>query len=223
MYILYGGPHTRAILVEMVLAEGDIPYELRVVDTVKQEHRTPAYLAINPAGWVPALITPEGETLVETPAINLALAERHGLTQLAPRIDEPARAQFLSGLFYLTDELEPAMKRYFYPHRYVLRPEDGPAMKAKALAVALDRFAVIDRHLDKAGPYHLGAHYSLVDLTLAHWATTLEASELLDPYPALRRCMDLVTERPKIRDKFATLKIWRDDYVRMQARGAGVE
>ena len=79
MYILYGGPFTRAFIVEMVMAEGDIAYELRVVDIVEQEHRAPEFLAINPAGWVPALITPDGATLYETPAINLHLAERHGL------------------------------------------------------------------------------------------------------------------------------------------------
>ena len=73
MYILYGGRFTRALMVEMVMAEGGIPYELRNVDIVAHEHRRPEYLAVNPAGWVPALLTPEGETLYETPAINLYL------------------------------------------------------------------------------------------------------------------------------------------------------
>lgn len=63
MYILYGGPFTRALIVEMVMAEGNIPYELREVDIVKQAHQSPEFLAINPAGYVPAVITPQGETL----------------------------------------------------------------------------------------------------------------------------------------------------------------
>jgi len=84
VYVLYGGPFTRGLLVEMVLAEGGIAYLRRTVDIFEGEHRSPAYLAVNPAGWLPALITPEGETLVEAPAINLYLTERHGLAQLAP-------------------------------------------------------------------------------------------------------------------------------------------
>ena len=68
MYILYGGRFTRTLIVEMVMAEGDIAYELREIDIFKQQHRSPEFLAINPAGWVPAMITPEGETLHETPA-----------------------------------------------------------------------------------------------------------------------------------------------------------
>ena len=50
MYVLYGGSFTRAIIVEMVMAEGDIAYELRNVDTTRGEHRSAAFLAINPAG-----------------------------------------------------------------------------------------------------------------------------------------------------------------------------
>ena len=223
MYVLYGGPYTRALIVEMVLAEGEIAYELREVDIVGREHGTPWFLAINPAGSVPALITPEGETLHETPAINLYLAERHGLTQLAPRVDEPERGAFLNGLFYLTGELEPAMKRYYYPHRFVLRADDAPAMKARSLAAAMKRLNVVERRLRDAGPYYLGDRFSLIDLTMAFWAANIEPSGALEPCPAVRRCMALVMDRPKLRAKFDELKTWSGDYARMQARGEGVE
>ena len=161
--------------------------------------------------------------LYETPAINLYLAERHGLTHLAPRVDEPERGLFLSGLFHLTDELEPELKRYFYPHRYVLRDEDAPAMKARSLAIALERLGVIDRRLGDGGPYHLGERFSLVDLTMTYWGACIGSAGLFDPYPALRRCMKLVLDRPRLRPKFDELKAWRDDYAQMQARGEGVE
>lgn len=223
MYILYGGPFTRALIVEMVLVEGDIDYELRGVDIVAQGHRTPEFLAINPAGWVPALITPEGETLHETHAINLYLAERHGLGHLAPRLDEPERGPFLSGLFYLADDFEPVMKRYFYPHRYVLRDEDTPAMTQRSLAVALDRLGVIEQRLGGGGPYYLGGRFSLVDLAMAYWAVLLDWPGVLDALPAVKRCTALVANRPKLRARFDDLKTWRVGYAEMQARGEGVE
>ena len=222
MYILYGGPFTRALMVEMVMAEGDIAYELRAVDIVKQEHRAPDFLAINPAGWVPALITPEGETLYETPAINLYLAERHGLTHLAPRVDEPERGMFLSGLFYLTDDLEPVMKRYFYPQRFVLRPDDAPTMKEQCRAAALERLSVVEQRLLDSGPYHLGERFSLVDLTMTYWAVCIDPPDALEPYPAIRRCMKLVEERPKLRAKFEELNAMRGVYAQIQARGGSV-
>lgn len=203
MYVLYGGAFTRALITEMVLAEGGLDYELRRIDVVAGEHRTQEYLAINPAGGVPALITPEGELLHETPAINLYLAERHDLTHIAPQIDEAERGPFLSGLFYLTSEIEPAMKRYFFPHRFAARPEDAAAVKARACDMVLERLAVIDRRLSEDGPYHLGGRFSLVDLTLAYWVTYIadEAASLA----AVMRCRELVVARPRLKRHFAVL------------------
>ena len=219
MYVLYGGPLTRALINEMVMIEGGIDYELRPIDIIAGEHREPEFLAVNPAGRVPALITPDGETLYETPAINVYLAERHGLTDLAPTADEPERGRFLSALFYLTDELEPAMKRYFYPHRYVFRDEDTPAMKALALDTALGALGIIDGRLKGDGPYHLGGRFSLADLTLAFWAAFLDTGDTLAPCPAVERCMDLVRSRPKLRPLFDTLEGWHSEQQELQARG----
>jgi glutathione S-transferase len=203
MYVLYNGPLARGLLVEMVMAEGGIAYEARMVDICRNEHRAPEYLAINPAGWVPALVTPEGEFLYETPAINLYLAERHDLVQLAPRVDELERGLFLSGLFYLTNDLEPWMKRVFYPERFVLRENDGPAMRERSIDGALDRLGVIEQRLRDRGPYHLGDRFSLVDLTMTYWAVYLAAERGLAPYPEVRRCMTLVMDRPRLRARFA--------------------
>ena len=223
MYTLFGSPFTRALIVQMVMAEGDIPYELRQIDIVQLEHRSPEFLAINPAGFVPALITPEGDTLYETPAINLYLADRHGLTHLAPRLDEPERGVFLSGLFYLAGDLEPVLKRYFYPHRYGLRAEDAPAIKEKSFETALERLGVIDRRLRDRGPYHLGERFSLVDLTMTYWATCIETGGALEPYPAVKQCMKLVTDRPKVCAWFVEVKTTIEEYTRLQACGKGVK
>ena len=222
MYILYGGPYTRALIVEMVLAEGDIAYELRKVDIVKQEHRSAEFLAINPAGRVPALITPAGEVLYETPAICLHLAEHHQLTQLVPKVGDAHRGPFLSGLFYLTGELEPAMKRYFYPHRYVFRNDDEVTMKQHALESGIECLVIIERRLDAAGPYHLGERFCLVDIILTYWNVCMGPANILKPFPAIRRCMELIVSRAKFRGKFETLATWADRYASMQARGEGV-
>lgn len=222
MYILYGGGFTRAIIVEMVMAEGSIPYELRNVDIVAHEHREPEYLAINPFGWVPALVTPEGRTLYETPAINLYLAEHHGLTHLAPAVDDPDRGLFLSGLFSVTGDLEPILKRSFYPHRYVMRDEDTAAMEERAVEEALERLRVMEGRLRDKGPYHLGERFSLVDLTLCHWTAPFEERGLLADCPALRRCLELVTARPGLGPLFERQKAWNIEYAGMRARGEGV-
>ncbi len=204
------------MIVEMVLAEGDIAHEKRDVDIFTNEHRAEEFLAINPAGWVPALITPDGVALYETPAICLYLAEQHGLTHIAPRTDEPERGLFLSGLFYLTDDIEPPMKRYFYPQRFAMRAEDNDAVERHARDAALERIGIIDKRLGQAGPYHLGERYSLVDLILAYWCTYFEIPDLLAPYPAVKRCNALVRQRPKLGPAFQQVDIWQKEYAERQ-------
>ena len=222
MYILYGGPFTRALVTEMVMLEGDIAYELRPVDILNNEHRSPEFLKINPAGWVPALITPEGERLYETPAINLYLAERHELTHLAPAVGDADRGQFLSGLHFLAGDLEPVMKRVFYAHRFVVRSQDTEAMKQMALDTALERLRVIEDRLAGDGPYFLGERFSLIDLTLAYWTNFLEAGGLLEAFPAVRACSERVRARPKVAATFAQIDEMRVKYADLQARVQGV-
>jgi glutathione S-transferase len=199
MYILYGGRFTRTVAVQMVLEEGGIPYELRELDIVAGEHREAEFLAINPAGFVPAIITPEGQVLHEAAAIMLYLADRHGLGDLAPRVDAPARGLFYSKLFFLTNDVQPAMKRIFFPQRYSTDPADTPRIKAQALRTAEERWKVVDAHLAAHGPYHLGERFSLVDLYMVMWAAVFDPKEVLfEACPAVARCYGLVAARPKI-------------------------
>lgn len=88
--------------VPILLAELGMPYQLHLVDLGKKEQKSPAYLAINPNGKIPALIDrdgPGGETvtLFESGAILLYLAEKAGrLLPTAPA----RRAEVLSWLFW---------------------------------------------------------------------------------------------------------------------------
>lgn len=223
MYRLYGCRFTRMLIVQMVLAEADIEYELCEVDIFKDEHRSPGFLKLNPAGYVPILVKPDGEVLHETPAINLYLADHHQLTHLAPAVDDRDRARFLSSLFFLSGDLEPAMKRYFYPSRYVLREQDEPEMRRLALQQALDRMRVIDLKLQQNGPFQLGSRFSLVDIILCYWAEYLNHGEELAQYPALLRCLELVINRPLLRPFFDELSECRNEYAKMQVAGDGVK
>jgi len=222
MYILYGGAFTRALTVEMVLAEADLPYELREIDIAGGEHRSQAYRAICPTGMVPALITPDGETLYETPAICLALAERHDLTMLVPRADDPIRGRFLSAFFFVTGEIEPVMKRYFYPHRYVARQEVAPAMRQRSLEWALELMGMIEGQLQADGPYQLGKRYSLLDLMMTYWIGNISPADVLDRCPALLRCDALVRQRPKLIPHLERNEAMRAAYAVLQAKGEGV-
>jgi glutathione S-transferase len=160
MYILYGGDFTRSVLVQWVLEEGGLEYEFRNIDILKGEHRATDFLAINPAGLVPVLITPEGQALYETGALMVYLADRHGLTGLAPPVTDPSRGLFLSTIFHLASDIQSEMKRFHFPHRFSPRREDDARIQDLAKSLVLSRLAVMNERLAQSGPYTLGTRFS---------------------------------------------------------------
>jgi len=198
-YILYGGGVTRSMGVQLVLEELGLPYELKPVDIGADEHRRPEFLAVNPAGFIPALVTPAGEVLHETAAIMLWLAESQEAWELVPAPTDPLRGRFLSWLFYFTNDIQPPTKRFFYPHRYATQHEAGAEVKALAYSQVLERWAVLDGYLKANGPLHLGERFSLADMHLAMWAAYgLDSlSELLNRFDAVRACFERAAGRPR--------------------------
>lgn len=216
-YILYGGGVARDVVVRMVLQEGDIPYEVRFVDGVTGQHRTEEFRKINPSGFIPALVTPDGTVLFETAAIMLHLAEEHGLTDLVPMPGEPNRGRFLSWLFYHTSEIQPSFKRWYYPHRFSTNGVAGrEAIMNRASEMLMERWSVLDNMLQENGPYHLGERFSLLDMHMAMWATygIKTTDDIIDAFPAVKRVVDDVIARPKSGHELIQLRQeidrWRD-------------
>lgn len=199
-YVLYGGGVTRAVAVELVLRELELPYELVEIDLSHAQHRAPEFLRINPSGYLPALVTPAGEVLHENAAILLWLAETHESEELAPAVHDASRGRFLSKLFFHSNDIQPAMKRYFYASRYAPEPASVDAVRAQAREVALERWGVLNQYLETHGPYHLGRRFSLLDIHIAVWAVYgLDyTDQILDRFAAVRRCYDLTGQRPRI-------------------------
>jgi glutathione S-transferase len=197
MYILYGGDFTRAALVQWVLEEGSLPYELRKVDILNGEHKSPAFLAINPAGLVPALVTPEGETLTETAALMLYLAERHQLTHLGPSAADPLWGRFLSWVFFVASDIQPEMKRFHFPHRFSLKAADNAAIQDQAKHNILNRLEPVEKKLADAGPFLLGRRFSLADFYLCFWIGYLDREMACAAWPSVARLYELVGDRPR--------------------------
>ncbi len=215
MYILYGGKYTRSTGPQMILEEARLPYELREIDITKDEHRTAEFLAINPAGYIPALITPEGNTLHEAAAIMLYLADRHDLRDLVPAVDSPERGVFYAKFFYLCNDIQPVMKRYYYPHRYSTDPADTDRIRDKAFEIAMDRWGVIERYLVENGPCHMGEKVGLCDYLMAVWAAFGfdDGYNILNDHPAIRACYAMVRNRPLIEPLLLEIEDVRGEYL----------
>ncbi|MEO1190604.1 MAG: glutathione S-transferase family protein [Pseudomonadota bacterium] len=215
-YRLYGGVWTRAVGVMMVLEELGLAYESLPLDLLGGEHRRAEFLAMNPAGFVPLLITPEGQHLHEASAIMLHLAEKHDPGGLVPALDDPERGLFLSRYIYVGNDIQPPAKRFFFSRRYALRPEDTSLVHAQARAAAEERWSVLDGFLAEGdGPFHLGERFTVADIQVAYWANYGfdELDDITGAFPAVKRLFTAVSERPKsgalLAQQRETLLAWR--------------
>ena len=77
MFKLFYAPGTCALATHIALEEAGASYEAVRVDFGSQAQRTPEYLAINPKGRVPALVTESG-MLTETPGLLVRRAAFSG-------------------------------------------------------------------------------------------------------------------------------------------------
>lgn len=221
MYILYGGDFTRATLVQWVLEEGRIAYEFRKIDILKGEHRSAEFLAINPAGLVPVLVTPEGDALHEVAALMLYLADRHQLTDLAPPVTDPDRGLFLSTVFHIAGDIQSEMKRFHFPHRFSLRPEDNVGIQDLAKSLVFDRLKVMNTRLAKKGPYVLASRFSLADFYLSFWVAYLDRDGVCAQFPAIAKLYGLVRSRPSAISYLEETEKMADAYAAMMKKNPG--
>src|SRR5690242_4831805 len=95
MITVYG--EGRGFRVVWLLEEMGLPYRLRDVDLLKDLKDDPEFLAINPAGFIPALV--DGDVvMVESIAIMEYLLARYGPSPLTPAAGDaafPLYQQFL--------------------------------------------------------------------------------------------------------------------------------
>ena len=105
---LYFNPKSRAAIARWMLDECAVGYELVHIDLQKREHKSAEFLAINPAGKLPALVDGEAR-IFENSAIGIYLSEKFPEAGLAPPVGDPGRGRFLSLMVYATSQVEPAM------------------------------------------------------------------------------------------------------------------
>jgi glutathione S-transferase len=172
---LYGAPMTRSLRVSWMLEELGLAWDYRPVDFSSGGHRSPEFLAINPAGKVPALR--DGDlVLVESAAICLYLAERYGQGRYVPAPGTAASGLHLQWLSYIVCELEQPLWS-MAKHKFALPREwRVPAMLETAPKEFDQAMTVALKWLPDEGCL-LGAEPMVADILLAHtlhWAASFK-------------------------------------------------
>ena len=200
-WTLYSAPGTCALATHIALREAGADVEIVHLDFGAQQQQSPAYLAINPRGRVPALATERG-VLIETPALLAFVAQSFPAARLAP-LDDPwafARLQGFNGWLASTVHVAHAHKRR--GARWADDPAAHVAMRAKVAPNMTVHAALMEREL--AGPWVLGGDYSVADAYLFTIAGWLEGDGVdTAAFPRLLAHRARMAERPAVRRALA--------------------
>jgi glutathione S-transferase len=153
----------------IALEEAGADYELAIMNTKVGDQRTAEYLAVNPKGRVPALVTPQG-VLTETPAILSWIPETHPSAGLLPE-DPWERAQAHAFNSYLCSTVHVAHAHKHRGYRWADEPSSFADMTRKVPENEIACFRPIEDEMFK-GPWVLGERYSVCDgylFTLFGW------------------------------------------------------
>jgi glutathione S-transferase len=183
---LYFNPRSRAVIAKWMLDECGAQYELVPIDLQKREHKTPGFLAVNPAGKLPALV--DGQTRVfENAAICLYLADRFPEAHLAPRIGTPERGRYLSLMVYSTSQLEPSMGDVR------LKVETQPQRGWTDFPSAMN---VIEQELGP-GPWLFGEWFTAADIMIGSIFIYMRLLGVRSGRPAIEAYVDRLVARPR--------------------------
>jgi len=204
MYQLYYYSGNANLAPHILLEEIGADYKLVLVDRNRNEHKSPAYLKLNPAGRIPVLI--DGDlVLYESAAICLHLADRHPGAGLAPALGSDARSEFYKWLIYLTNTVQAELLVYFYPERLADEAAAAAQIKAHAERRTGEMLDLIEATLAAgSGPFLLGRDYCAVDpylLMLCRWTRGMHHPARARPH--LARFLDTVMARPATQRAYA--------------------
>jgi glutathione S-transferase len=202
MLKLYFAPLTCALASHIALEEAGADYSTVKVDFATSEQRSPAYLAVNPKGRVPSLVTDRG-VLTETPAMLTFIAQSYPAARLAPLDDPFAFAQVQAFNSYLCSTVHVAHAHRMRGRRWV---DDEAAIAAMQRFVPRSVgacFELIENDMLQ-GPWVMGANYSVCDaylFTLAQW---LEGDGVdLSKLPRVLDHRERVSQRPAVQRAIA--------------------
>ncbi len=157
-----------------------LPFEWIEVDILKGESRTAEFLAMNPAGQVPAVILEDGRGLAQSNAIMLHLAEGSVLIPADPYL----KAKMYEWLFWEQYSHEPYVAVARFQVAYMGKAVDS--LDGKLVERGRAALARLENGLSENG-FLVGDRLTLADIALvAYTRVAHEGGFDLARYPAVK-------------------------------------
>ncbi|MDH3581486.1 MAG: glutathione S-transferase family protein [Hyphomicrobiales bacterium] len=170
MLKLFYAIETCALASHIALIEAGADYETAEINFANAEQASEDYLAVNPKGRVPALVTDNG-ILTETPAILIYIAQTFPAVQLAPLDDPFALAKVQEFNSFLCATLHIAHAHRMRGHRWSDDEKAIAAMREYVPQSVGECYRLIEQEMF-SGPWVMGDAYTVCDpylFTVAQW------------------------------------------------------
>lgn len=201
MITLFHSPLTCSLASKFALIESGLEHRIEIINTAKGANLEPAYLAINPAGKVPALAV-DGRVVTESTAILPLIADLapgRGLMPEGPL--ERAEAQSL--LSFLSSTVHAAWTRVLRPERFI-EGDEVARVRDPALRELAGALTLLEARMQ--GRTYLVGDLTVCDLYLTvflAWRMAPPAQGRLPSTPALDALQARVFGRPMLSAAFA--------------------
>lgn len=197
----YYGPKTCALASLIALEESGVEFELVRMDMAGGQQRTPEYLAVNPKGRVPALVTDRG-ILTENPAILAYIAQIAPEKQLAPLDDPFEFARMQSFNAYLCSTVHVAHAHRMRGYRWADEESSLEDMRRRVAGNIAECFHLIEDEMF-TGPWVMGEHYTVADPYLFTMACWMEGDGVnISDFPTIESFFNRMLERPAVQKAY---------------------
>lgn len=167
-YVLHGAPGSGAVPVHAALTLIGAPVQVIDVAPWQSEDERERLRDVNPMRQVPVLRLPDGQTMTESAAMLIWLADRHPEARLAPAPDAPLRAQFLRWMCFIPASIYSMFWVRDVPTRLAAGDAGIALMRERTAERIAECWRTMDaqvrEQLPPSTPYLLGDDISVLDL-----------------------------------------------------------
>lgn len=203
MLRLYYAPNACSLASHIALAEAGADFEAIRLDLTSGDQRKPDYLAINPKGRVPSILTDDG-ILTENPAILNWIAETFPMAHLKPD-NFFTYCQMQSFNLYLSSTIHVTFAHLFRTERWAQSASAIAEIKDKVPSSLKGLWGLIEEQLRDGRPWLYGEQYTVADPYLYVFARWLEregtGGSAAMPYTRAHRTR--MQERPAVKNVLA--------------------
>lgn len=195
-----------SLVPHIILEEIAAPYEVSPIDFSTGGQYKPEYLAINPKGKVPALVTNRG-TITEIPAILGYLARTYPEAGLAP-LDPFEFADMQAFHIFIATTIHVLFRQISAPEAYADGAAAKQALAAKVPEMSDRYFGIIEKRFEDGRPWVHGDRYTMSDPYLFVFASYLNMGDRGDP----RKIPNIWAHRDRVyQERAAVAKVLADE------------